>query len=66
MKKTLLTILAIAFVISTVGFLMDGDAIEPSMLMRFVEFFLMTGILFMLIAVGYFSVRFIKRSFQNA
>ena len=40
MKKTNLNVLAIALLFTIVGFLMDGDVKEPSMLMRFVEFFM--------------------------
>lgn len=66
MKKINLNILAVATLLTIVGFLMDGDIKEPSMLMRFVEFFMMTGILFTMIYVFYHSFKFAKRSFLKA
>ena len=60
MKKTNLNILTVAALITIVGFLMDGDIKEPSMLMRFVEFFMMTGILFTMITIFYHSFVFAK------
>lgn len=60
MKKTNLNILTVAALITIVGFLMDGDIKEPSMLMRFVEFFMMTGILFTMITIFYQSFVFAK------
>lgn len=66
MKKILLNILTVATVIATIGFIMDGDAKEPSMLMRFVEFFMMTAILFTLISIVYFGISFARRSFLKA
>ena len=44
--KHYLNILIIAVALTIFGFLMDGDAKEPSTIMRFVEFFAMVGILF--------------------
>ena len=66
MKKTLLNILTVATVITTIGFIMDGDAKEPSMLMRFVEFFMMVGIVFTLLSVVYFGISFARRGFLRA
>lgn len=65
MKKRIVNILAISFVITTLGFIMDGDVREPSMLMRFVEFFLMFGILSVLISIIYLGINFTKRSLQK-
>lgn len=61
MKKTYLNILAVALFVTIVGFLMDGDVKEPSMLMRFVEFFMMTGILFTIFSIFYHSFVFTKK-----
>lgn len=61
MKKTNLNILAVALLVTIVGFLMDGDVKEPSMLMRFVEFFMMTGILFAVFSIFYHSFVFAKK-----
>lgn len=66
MKKILLNILIVATVITTIGFIMDGDAKEPSMLMRFVEFFMMVGIVFTLLSILYFGISFARRSFLKA
>jgi hypothetical protein len=65
MKKKILNILILASIITTIGFLMDSDAKEPSMLMRFVEFFGMIGILFVLISVIYFSLNFTLKSLRK-
>lgn len=61
MKKINLNILTVAILMTLVGFLMDGDVKEPSMLMRFVEFFMMTGILFTIISVFYHLFVFAKK-----
>ena len=60
MKNLKVNIFAVALFITIVGFLMDGDAKEPSMLMRFVEFFMMTGILFFTISIFYYAFIFAK------
>lgn len=57
MKKTILNVLAIAFVLTTMGFLMDGDIKESSMAIRFMEYGLMLAITFTILTLGYFSVR---------
>ena len=66
MKKKLLNILTIAAVFTTIGFLMDGDAKEPSMTKRFVEFIIMLGITFTLISLVYLMFDYAKRSFLKA
>ncbi len=66
MKKNILTILVIAFVITTIGFIADGDVKEPSVLMRFFEFFMITGIVFTLISIIYFSFVFAKKNILKA
>lgn len=66
MKKRIVNILALAFVLTTFGFIMDGDAKEPNMLMRFVEFSFMFGILTVLTSLIYFGINFTKRSLQKA
>jgi len=60
MKKTNLNILKLATLLTMVLFLMDGDIREPIMLMRFVEFFMMTGILFTIISIFYHLFVFAK------
>ena len=66
MKKKLLNILTIAAILTTIGFLMDGDVKEPNMTMRFVEFILMLGITFTLISLVYLMFDYAKRSFLKA
>ena len=66
MKKKFLTLLTIAFVITTIGFIADGDVKEPNVLMRFFEFFMMTGIVFTLISIFYFSYAFAKKNILKA
>ena len=65
MKKTLLNILTISSVLTTIGFIMDGDPKVPSVLLRFTEFFLLLGIVFLFLSVLYFGSLFIKRTFQK-
>jgi hypothetical protein len=66
MKKRIVNILAIAFVLTTFGFIMDGDTKEPSILMRFVEFSFMFAVLTVLTSLIYFGINFTKRSLQKA
>lgn len=65
MKKKFLTIYTISFVITTIGFIMDGDAKVPSMMLRLTEFLLMLGILSLLLSGLYFGSLFINRRFQK-
>lgn len=48
MNKRNLNILIVSIGITIFGFLMDGDAKEPSTTMRFVEFVAMIGIIFII------------------
>jgi len=66
MKNKLLMILTWSSVLSLIGFLMDGDAKEPSMLMRFVEFFGVVGVLFIVMSSIYFSSVFAYKKLQKA
>ncbi len=66
MKKNILTLLTIAFVITTIGFIADSDVKEPNVLMQFFEFFMMTGIVFTLISIIYFSYAFAKKNILKA
>ena len=66
MNKRIINILTLAFVITTFGFIMDGDVKEPSMSMRFLEFILMFGVLSLLISVIYLAINFTKRRVQKA
>ena len=66
MKKKILNILTVALAITTVGFIADADVKEPNVFMRFFEFFMMTGIVFTLISIIYFSYDFAKKNILKA
>ena len=66
MKRKLLNILTVSSIITTLGVVADGDPVEPSMLMRFVEFFVMIGIIFSLISIIYFTSTFIRKNIRRA
>lgn len=66
MKKKILNILIVALAITTLGFIADGDVKEPNVLMRFLEFFMMTGIVFTLISIIYFGYAFAKKNLLKA
>jgi hypothetical protein len=66
MKKRIVNILAIAFVLTTFGFIMDGDTKEPNILMRFIEFSFIFCVLIILTSLVYFGINFTKRILQKA
>ncbi|MFC3159699.1 hypothetical protein SAMN05443633_10630 [Chryseobacterium arachidis] len=55
MKRKILNIFTGSAILTTIGFLMDGDAKEPNVFMRFIEFFGVMGILFFFGLSVYFS-----------
>ena len=57
MKKVILNILVIASVITTMLFLLDGDAKEPNVLMRITEYVAMLSIVFTVISGCYFGIK---------
>lgn len=65
MKRKILNILAVASILTIAGFLMDGDAKDPSMAMRFTEFIGMLSIVFILISSVYFAAGFMYKSIQK-
>lgn len=65
MKRKLLKIFALSCAIATIGLVLDGDPVEPSMMMRFVELFAMIASVFTLISIIYFSASFILKSIQK-
>lgn len=65
MKKTFLNILAVSSIITTIGFIMDGDPKVPSMLLRFTEFFLMLATITLIISAIYFGTLFIINKFKK-
>ena len=62
MKKTFLNILGIAFMLTSIAYVMDGDVVANSMQMRFAEFFGMMGIVTLIISIFYFSVNYFLRN----
>lgn len=65
MKKSV-KILIIAFIISTIGYIMDGDPKEPLMISRFGEFLLMLSAAFILIYLGLFAYNVIRKIIKTA
>lgn len=59
MKKKLHSLLSFSFLMTTLGLVMDGDPVEPSMLLRFTEFFAMLLLVFALTSFLYFTSTFI-------
>jgi uncharacterized membrane protein YwaF len=60
MKNKLLNLLYISIGVTIFGLLLDDDPKESSTKIRFMEFFLMTFILFILISIIYLSFVFVK------
>lgn len=58
MTKSIVNILFAAISITIIGFLMDSDPKEPSMLMRFTEFFGVVALISVAIALVYFPSKF--------
>lgn len=58
--------LAVAGSITIAGFLMDGDAKEPDMLMRFTEFIGMMGIVFLMTLLSYTVFTFTYKNLRKA
>lgn len=65
MKKDHLKILVVASIITIIGFIMDGDPKEPSMAMRFVEFFAMLATTFILFSIIYYIGTFTFKKIKN-
>ncbi|MBW3522050.1 hypothetical protein [Chryseobacterium sp. NKUCC03_KSP] len=65
MKRKLLNILTVSVIITTIGFLMDGDIKEPSMAMRFSEFFGMMTMLFLAISAIYLPAYSLTKKLQR-
>ncbi len=59
-KRKLLNILSISSIITILGVIADRDSTKPNMLMRFVEFFVIIGIIFSIISIIYFTSTFIR------
>jgi len=66
MKRKLLNILTVSFIITTIGLIMDGDPVKPNMLMRFIEFFGMIAIVFLLVSFFYFTSNFVLKNIKRA
>jgi len=65
MKKHLLNIFIFSSVLTILGFIMDGDPKEPSMGLRFLEFFAMFFITFLLTAGLYFPISFFIKKLKK-
>lgn len=65
MKRKTLNILTVSAIITTIGFLMDGDMKEPSTTMRFTEFFAMMTMLFLAISAIYLPVNSLTKRLQR-
>lgn len=65
MKRKLLNILTVSFIITTIGLIMDGDPVKPNMLMRFIEFFAMITIVFLLVSFFYFTSNFVLKNIKR-
>lgn len=61
MNKKLLNILFLSIAVTIFGLLMDDDNKEPSTIMRFVEFFAMTTIIFTVFTALYYLINFTKK-----
>ena len=66
MKKTISLLLILSFFLSTLGMIADGDPNEVSMLLRFVEFFAMTALIFVVFSIIYFSANFIFKKLRSS
>lgn len=64
MKKSVINILALASVITTAGFLLDGDAKEPNVLMRFTEYVAMLTVIFTILSGFYFGMKSVTKRLQ--
>lgn len=63
MRKRLLNMLILSICVTIFGFLLDDDTKEPSTIMRFVEFFAMTAIIFTFITISHYTFNFVKKRF---
>ena len=64
MKKSIINILALASVITTAGFLLDGDAKYPSVLTRITEYVAMLTIIFTILSGFYFGIKSVTNRLQ--
>lgn len=64
MKKSIINILALASVITTAGFLLDGDAKDPSVLTRITEYVAMLTIVFTILSGFYFGIKSVTKKLQ--
>jgi len=64
MKKSIINILALASVLTTIGFLLDSDPTEPNVLMRFTEYVAMLTIIFTILSGFYFGIKSVTKRLQ--
>ena len=66
MKKTISILLILSFFLSTLGLIADGDPKEASMLLRFVEFFSMAAVIFVIFSTIYFGAYYIFKKLGSS
>ena len=64
MKKAVINILALASVLTTAGFLLDGDAKDPSVLTRITEYVAMLTIIFTILSGFDFGIKAVTKRLQ--
>ena len=63
-NKRISNILILSIAVTIFGFLMDDDAKEESTIMRFVEFFAMSAIIFIIFSLIYYFINLTKKKIQ--
>ena len=64
MSKRISNILLLSIAVTIFGFLMDDDAKEESTIMRFVEFFAMSAIIFIIFFLIHHFINLTKKKIQ--
>ena len=64
MSKRISNILLLSIAVTIFGFLMDDDAKEESTIMRFVEFFAMSAIIFIIFSLIHHFINLTKKKIQ--
>ena len=63
-NKRISNILILSIAVTIFGFLMDDDAKEESTIMRFVEFFAMSAIIFIIFSLIHHFINLTKKKIQ--
>ena len=64
MKKSIVVLFILSFLLSTIGIIADGDSKEARMTLRFAEFFAMTALIFIVFSAIYFSTKFLTKNLK--